>query len=67
MSRITSFGSDKEPSNKGPAFNANYGGECSHYECIEGRFEEGDLIRADGEGGWECAEHKENEDARNGK
>ena len=66
MSPTLAFGY-KEPNKKGPAFHANHGGACSHYECIDERFEEGDLIRADGEGGWECAEHKDNEDARGTK
>ena len=66
MSPTLSFGY-KEPNKKGPAFHAGHGGACSHYECIDERFEEGDRIRADGEGGWECAEHKENDDARNAK
>jgi hypothetical protein len=61
--KVMQFGYD-EPTKKGPAFEATYGGACSHYECMTESFEEGDMIRADGEGGWECAEHKENEDAR---
>lgn len=36
---------------KGPWFGAQYAGECG--TCFN-RFEEGDQIRADGEGGWEC-------------
>lgn len=40
-----------EDLDKGPWFFANYPGRCS--ECGE-RYEEGDRIRADGEGGYEC-------------
>lgn len=36
---------------KGPWFGANYPGKCT---TCEDRFDEGDRIRADGEGGWEC-------------
>jgi hypothetical protein len=36
----------------GPWFTASYGGHCA--SCGDG-FDEGDTIRADGEGGWECA------------
>lgn len=36
---------------KGPWFGAMYDGRCSVNEC---RIEEGDRIRADGEGGYEC-------------
>lgn len=37
-----------------PVFDAQYAGECS--DCGE-FFAAGDPIRADGLGGWECAEH----------
>lgn len=36
------------------AFEARYAGECSLDGCF---FAPGDEIRADGLGGWECAEH----------
>jgi len=38
-------------SDKGPWFGAMYEGRCSVSEC---RIEEGDRIRADGQGGYEC-------------
>ena len=38
---------------KGPWFYASYDGECSG---CDGAFYEGELIRADGEGGWEAQE-----------
>lgn len=47
------------PDRRGPAFHANHGGSCANDNCKDGEFDEGDLIRADGEGGWECASHKE--------
>lgn len=48
---------------KGPAFEASYGGQCANDACLDGEYDEGDQIRADGLGGWECAVHKEDEDA----
>lgn len=41
---------------KGPWFGANYPGKCS---TCEDRFDEGDRIRADGQGGWECEDCEE--------
>jgi hypothetical protein len=38
-------------SGPGPWFTARYGGDCA--SCGD-PFDEGDTIRADGEGGWEC-------------
>lgn len=38
---------------KGPWFRAQYGGEC---DSCYAPFGEGDDIRADGQGGWECRE-----------
>lgn len=38
------------------AFMAQYDGECTWPHCWG--FGRGDAIRADGEGGWECAEHR---------
>lgn len=38
-----------EPSDRGPWFHASYRGECA--ECGD-EFEAGDLIRADGNGGY---------------
>lgn len=38
-----------------PVFPARYNGDCT-WGCW---IEEGDLIRADGYGGWECASHAE--------
>src|SRR5687768_5319069 len=35
----------------GPLFEARYDGECNTCDCA---FYEGELIRADGEGGWQC-------------
>jgi hypothetical protein len=55
--KTMTFGGD--PDRRGPAFNAGYGGPCSNDSCKDGSFEEGDVIRADGEGGWECASHKD--------
>lgn len=50
---------DPEPDERGPAFPASYPSECSNcYETIE----KGELARADGEGGWEHADHKDEED-----
>jgi hypothetical protein len=44
----------------GPEFYATYDSDCDADDCAEGgRIQEGDLIRADGEGGFihsECAE-----------
>ena len=60
--KTTVFGGKTEPS-KGPAFQASWGGTCSNDECLDGEFEEDDEIRADGTGGYECASHKEDEDA----
>lgn len=40
--------------NRGPAFPAKFGGTCT--SCGD-RIEPGDMIRADGEGGWECDGH----------
>lgn len=41
--------------NKGPWFPAKYPGSCS--SCDDGTIEPGDMIRADGDGGWECNAH----------
>lgn len=51
------FGAQPNPGRKGPAFPSSYGGSCSNDRCLDGQFEEGDEIRADGAGGWECAFH----------
>lgn len=48
-----------EPDRRGPAFAAGWGASCSNDNCLDGEFEEGDQIRADGKGGWECAGHKD--------
>lgn len=56
MAKMT-FGAQPDPGRKGPAFEASYGGSCSNDGCLDGQFEEGDEIRADGAGGWECAYH----------
>lgn len=40
-----------DDTNKGPWFSAMYSGECSAGYCV---IEEGDWIRADGQGGYEC-------------
>lgn len=42
---------EPEDSTKGPWFDAMYGGTCD--SCFD-RIEEGDRIRADGQGGYEC-------------
>lgn len=44
----TSTGGSSAP---GPWFTASYGGSCA--SCGD-QIEEGDTIRADGAGGWEC-------------
>lgn len=44
-------GDDVNDSSKGPWFSAMYSGECSAGYCV---IEEGDWIRADGQGGYEC-------------
>lgn len=41
----------RDDSSKGPWFSAMYSGECSAGYCV---IEEGDWIRADGQGGYEC-------------
>jgi hypothetical protein len=47
-------GEDPDPDDdKGPWFRAAYDGECA--ACFAAFFE-GDLIRADGDGGWEAQE-----------
>jgi len=47
-----SSGTDSVPQ-PGPEFYASYGSECSAAVCLEGGdIEEGDLIQADGEGGY---------------
>lgn len=43
---------DNPATAKGPWFPANYDGECSGPMCGV-QFFQGDMIRADGEGGWE--------------
>lgn len=48
-------GSDEPVRDVGPWFFAAFPGECSGYLCGM-FFNEGDLIRADGEGGWEAKE-----------
>lgn len=57
----TSFGATppekrKESASFGKEFAASYAGECSSNFCDDVEFEEGDFIRADGEGGWICAD-----------
>lgn len=47
---------------RGLAFPSAYGGSCSNDTCLDGEFEEGDEIRADGSGGWECAFHLDEEE-----
>lgn len=42
---------DQDATNKGPWFGALYDGRCSVSEC---KIYEGDRIRADGQGGYEC-------------
>lgn len=56
------FGGDPNKRSKGPAFEASYGGACANDDCLDGEYDEGDQIRADGHGGWECAHHKDGED-----
>lgn len=48
-------GSDDRDSRPGPWFPAAYPGECSGFLCGMA-FSEGDMIRADGEGGWQAQE-----------
>jgi hypothetical protein len=62
MAPVTTFGGDPQPS-KGVAFRAGYDSTCAY--CFENIFE-GDEIRADGEGGFEHAEHLEEDRERNG-
>lgn len=49
-------GSGKESDKFGPEFAASYDGECSSNFCDDPEFEEGERIRADGQGGWICAD-----------
>ena len=55
------WGGSPSGDRRGPAFPAAFGGSCSNDSCLDGEFEEGDEIRADGGGGWECAGHLDEE------
>jgi hypothetical protein len=46
---------------RGLAFAAQYAGECSECGTF---FATGDMVRADGQGSYECAEHEDEEFAR---
>lgn len=56
------WGEQPRRSRRGPAFTAAYGGHCHNDSCLDGEFEEGDEIRADGSGGWEHAYHLNEEE-----
>jgi hypothetical protein len=60
------FDTPDERPDVGPEFYAGYDGECSEPDCVanrEGAIYEGDLIRADGEGGYLHAGCYEERDA----
>lgn len=59
MSNTTHFGVPGGGPVKGPAFEASYASTCSY---CDNDIERGEMIRADGDGGWEHAEHQDEDD-----